>query len=70
VNDGRIRVASATDGLYLRNAGPVYGTTSIFDLVDGDRSHGKDERINVEAFHIAGDCFYELVKTLSANVAQ
>jgi len=45
VNAGRIRVASATDGLYVRNAGiPAYGTTSIFDLVDGDRSHGKDER--------------------------
>ena len=68
----RTRVASATDGLYLRNAGFVYGTTSIFDLVDGDRSHAKDERggINVEAFHTTGDYFYELVKTLSANVAQ
>ena len=68
MNDGRIRIASATDGLYMRNAGPVYGTTSIFDLVDGDRS--QDERINVEAFHTSGDYFYELVKTLSANVAQ
>jgi len=48
----------------------VYGPTSIFDPVDGDRSHGKDERINVEAFHTSGDYFYELVKTLSANVAQ
>ena len=47
MNDTRIRIASATDALYMRNAGPVYGTTSIFDLVDGDRSHGKDERINV-----------------------
>ena len=61
----------ATDGLYLRNAGiPVYGTTSIFDTVDGDRSHGKDERIPVEAFHTSGDYFYDLVKTLSANVAR
>jgi acetylornithine deacetylase/succinyl-diaminopimelate desuccinylase-like protein len=60
----------ATDGLYLRNAGiPVYGTTSIFDAVDGDRSHGKDERIPVEAFHTSGDYFYELLKTLSANVS-
>jgi acetylornithine deacetylase/succinyl-diaminopimelate desuccinylase-like protein len=60
----------ATDGLYLRNAGiPVYGTTSIFDTVDGDRSHGKDERIPVEAFHRSGDYFYDLMKTLSANVA-
>jgi len=59
----------ATDGLYLRNAGiPVYGTTSIFDLIDGDRSHGRDERINVEAFHTSGDYFYDLVKSLSANV--
>jgi acetylornithine deacetylase/succinyl-diaminopimelate desuccinylase-like protein len=60
----------ATDRLYLRNAGiPVYGTTSIFDTVDGDRSHGKDERIPVEAFHTSGDYFYDLVKTLSANVS-
>jgi acetylornithine deacetylase/succinyl-diaminopimelate desuccinylase-like protein len=58
----------ATDGLYLRNAGiPVYGTTSIFDLVDGDRSHGKDERINVEAFHTSGDYFYDLVKSLAGG---
>jgi len=28
VNDGRIRIASATDGLYLRNGGPVYGPRS------------------------------------------
>jgi len=58
----------ATDGLYLRNAGiPVYGTSSIFDAVDGDRSHGRDERINVEAYHTSGDYFYDLVKSLSAN---
>jgi acetylornithine deacetylase/succinyl-diaminopimelate desuccinylase-like protein len=58
----------ATDGLYLRNAGiPVYGTTSIFDAVDGDRSHGKDERIGVEAFHRSGDYFYDLVKSLAVN---
>jgi acetylornithine deacetylase/succinyl-diaminopimelate desuccinylase-like protein len=61
----------ATDGLYLRNAGiPVYGTTSIFDTVDGDRSHGKDERIPVEAFHTSGDYFYDLVKVLSANAVR
>jgi acetylornithine deacetylase/succinyl-diaminopimelate desuccinylase-like protein len=60
----------ATDGLYLRNAGiPMYGTTSIFDPADGDRSHGKDDRIPVEAFHASGDYFYDLVKTLSANVS-
>jgi acetylornithine deacetylase/succinyl-diaminopimelate desuccinylase-like protein len=59
----------ATDGMHLRNAGiPVYGTTSIFDQVDGDRSHGKDERINVEAFHTSGDYFYDLVRSLSAEV--
>jgi len=59
----------ATDGLYLRNAGiPVYGTTSIFDAVDGDRSHGKDERIDVEAFHRSGDYFYDLVKSLATSV--
>ena len=60
----------ASDGFYLLNDGiPVYGTTSIFDAVDGDRSHGKDERIPVEAFHTSGDYFYELMKTLSANVS-
>jgi acetylornithine deacetylase/succinyl-diaminopimelate desuccinylase-like protein len=61
----------ATDGLYLRNAGiPVYGTTSIFDTVDGDRSHGRDERIPVEAFHTSGDYFYDLVKALAADVTR
>jgi len=62
----------ASDGLYLRNAGiPVYGTSAIFDRIDDDRSHGRDERINVKAFHTAGEYWYDLVKALSSGaVAQ
>jgi acetylornithine deacetylase/succinyl-diaminopimelate desuccinylase-like protein len=60
----------ATDGLYLRNAGiPVYGATAIFDTVDGDRSHGKDERISIKAFNDAGEYWFELVKALSSAPA-
>ena len=57
----------ATDGLYLRNAGiPVYGTSAIFDQIDDNREHGKDERVNIKAFYDAGDYWYELVKALAS----
>ena len=58
----------ATDGRYLRNAGiPTYGhsglATDIFDY----RAHGKDERVQLTAFHTGHQYLYELVKQLSGG---
>ena len=63
--------AGATDGLYLRNAGiPVYGTSAIFDRIDDNRMHGKDERINLSGFYAAADYWYELLRTLTSPIAR
>jgi acetylornithine deacetylase/succinyl-diaminopimelate desuccinylase-like protein len=42
----------ATDGLWFRNAGiPVFAVSGFFvEDADGQRAHGKDERIPVRAF--------------------
>jgi acetylornithine deacetylase/succinyl-diaminopimelate desuccinylase-like protein len=56
----------ATDGLFTRNAGiPTYGVSAIFDDPNDVRAHGRDERVNVKAFHDAAEFWYRLVKTLT-----
>ncbi len=58
----------ATDGLYLRRAGiPVYGTPGIFFDIDPIRSHGKDERIGVQAFYEGVEFTYRLMKALTSS---
>lgn len=58
----------ATDGLYLRRAGiPVYGTPGIFFDIDPIRSHGKDERVGVQAFYEGVEFTYRLMKALTAS---
>ena len=58
----------ATDGLYLRRAGiPVYGTPSIFFDIDPIRSHGKDERVGVQAFYEGVEFTYRLMKALTSQ---
>ncbi len=58
----------ATDGLYLRRAGiPVYGTPGIFFDIDPIRSHGKDERVGVQAFYEGVEFTYRLMKALTAG---
>lgn len=57
----------ATDGLYVRNVGiPVYGASAVFEEINDTRAHGRDERIEVKAFHNAARFWYELVKQLSS----
>jgi acetylornithine deacetylase/succinyl-diaminopimelate desuccinylase-like protein len=59
----------ATDGLYTRNAGiPTYGVAMLaFDQASPSRAHGRDERINVEAFHISVRAWEQLVQRLATD---
>ena len=58
----------ATDGAYTRNAGiPTYGVAAVFEKIDDDRSHGKDERIRVKSYHEAAEFWYQLVKLLTSR---
>ena len=58
----------ASDGLYVRNAGiPVYGVSAVFERIDDDRAHGRDERIGVKAYHDSAAFWYELVKQLATG---
>ena len=57
----------ATDGLFFRAAGiPVYGVDGIFEDVDDNRSHGRDERQSVTSFYEGQEFLYRLVKALSS----
>ena len=41
----------ASDSKYTRIAGiPTYGVPGVFEDIDDDRAHGKDERIAVKDF--------------------
>ncbi len=58
--------AGASDALYSRSAGiPSYGLSGIWNEVLDDRSHGRDERIGVTAFHQDVEFTYRLMKRLS-----
>ncbi len=62
-----IMSTGATDGLYLRNAGiPTYGVSGIFNDVDDNRAHGKDERIGVQSIFDAREFLYRLVKAYTS----
>jgi acetylornithine deacetylase/succinyl-diaminopimelate desuccinylase-like protein len=57
----------ATDGFPLRQAGiPTYGVSGVFFDVEGNRAHGRDERVPVEDFDQGAEFFYRLVKHLSS----
>ena len=58
----------ATDGLHLRRAGiPVYGAPAVFTEIDPIRSHGKDERVGVQAFYEGLDYMYRLMQALASS---
>ncbi|HEX4604461.1 MAG TPA: M20/M25/M40 family metallo-hydrolase [Candidatus Angelobacter sp.] len=58
----------ASDGKYLRIAGiPAYGVPGVFQDVDDDRAHGKDERIGVRDFYDGVDFYYEFIKILAGK---
>ncbi len=58
--------SGATDGAYLRAAGiPTYGVDGMWGITpDDDRSHGRDERVPVEAFYGNLDHWYIMLTML------
>ncbi|HVM74183.1 MAG TPA: M20/M25/M40 family metallo-hydrolase [Candidatus Saccharimonadales bacterium] len=60
----------ASDGKYLRIAGiPTFGIACMFFDMEDDRSHGKDERVEVQDFYDGVEFGYRFVKTLSGEGA-
>jgi acetylornithine deacetylase/succinyl-diaminopimelate desuccinylase-like protein len=60
--------AGATDGRFLRNAGiPTYGHSGLASDIFDVRAHGKDERVQVEAFLRGNQYLYRLVKALAGG---
>jgi acetylornithine deacetylase/succinyl-diaminopimelate desuccinylase-like protein len=58
----------ATDGLYLRREGiPTYGVSGIFGDMEDVRSHGQDERIQIDHFYEGQEFLYRLVKALAGG---
>jgi acetylornithine deacetylase/succinyl-diaminopimelate desuccinylase-like protein len=61
-------VMGATDGRSLRIAGiPTYGVQGFFMDTSDMRMHGRDERLNVQAFYEGQQFLYELVKILATD---
>lgn len=57
----------ATDSLFFRQVGiPVYGVSGIFDDIDDNRMHGRDERIAPKALYDGQEFLYRLTQALSA----
>jgi acetylornithine deacetylase/succinyl-diaminopimelate desuccinylase-like protein len=57
-----------TDGVHFRLAGiPVYGVSAVFIDVDDNRSHGRDERVGVEAFYEGVEFMYRLIRALAGR---
>lgn len=60
----------ASDGKYLRSAGiPTFGIACMFFDMEDDRSHGKDERVEVQDFYDGVEFTYRFVKTLSGGAS-
>jgi acetylornithine deacetylase/succinyl-diaminopimelate desuccinylase-like protein len=58
--------AGASDSKYTRVVGmPSYGIDGMFDDLDDARSHGRDERIGVQAFTQEVDFTYRLMRALT-----
>lgn len=56
----------SSDGRRFRLAGyPVYGVSGVFYDIDDVRSHGKDERVSVQAFYEGVEFMYRLMKELT-----
>ena len=60
----------ASDGKYLRAAGiPTFGIACMFFDMEDDRSHGKDERVEVQDFYDGVEFGYRFLKTLSGGAS-
>ena len=58
----------ASDGAYSRAAGiPTYGISGMWMDPNDDRSHGRDERLEVWSFYTGVDFYYRFVKALSSG---
>jgi acetylornithine deacetylase/succinyl-diaminopimelate desuccinylase-like protein len=58
----------ATDSLYFRQVGiPMYGVSGLFEDIDDNREHGRDERILVKSLYEGQEFLYELVKSLASG---
>ena len=59
----------ASDSVFTRNIGiPTYEISAIANDPNDSRSHDQDERIGIEAFAVATEYWYRLVKRLSSPV--
>lgn len=57
----------ATDSLFFRQAGiPVYGVSGIFDDIDDNRTHGRDERIAARSLYDGQEFLYRLTKAFTS----
>jgi acetylornithine deacetylase/succinyl-diaminopimelate desuccinylase-like protein len=55
-----------SDGSQFRRAGlPVYGVSGVFNDIDEDRAHGRDERVLAEAFYEGVEFNFRLMKALT-----
>jgi acetylornithine deacetylase/succinyl-diaminopimelate desuccinylase-like protein len=58
----------ATDSLFFRQVGiPVYGVSGIFDDIDDNRMHGRDERIAAKSLYDGQEFLYRLTRALSST---
>jgi acetylornithine deacetylase/succinyl-diaminopimelate desuccinylase-like protein len=57
----------ATDSLFFRQVGiPVYGVSGIFDDIDDNRTHGRNERIATRSLYDGQEFLYRLTRALSS----
>ena len=58
-----IMSTGATDGIFFEGVGiPIYGAPGIFFDLDGNGTHGLNERIRVESLYAGRDYLYDLVQ--------
>ncbi|MDT7540840.1 MAG: hypothetical protein QOE33_744 [Acidobacteriota bacterium] len=58
----------ATDSLYFRQTGlPMYGVSGLFEDIDANREHGRDERILIKSLYEGQEFLYELVKAFASG---
>ncbi len=58
----------ATDGKYTNAAGmPTYGVSGVAIDVNGDREHGKDERVKINSYYDGGVFYYRLLRALTSR---
>ena len=58
----------ASDGKYLRIAGiPTYGSALMFFDMEDDRSHGQDERVEIQDFFDGVEFGYRFMKNVSGG---